>query len=650
MFFLHSTSVNAQSEAMNWYFGNAAGLSFSTSPPSLLLNGVMTVGEGCATISDATGNVLFYSDGMTVWDKTHSIMANGSGLLGGLSPSSGCVILKMPGNNSLYYLFTIHDAFGSNFRYNVIDISLAAGNGSVVTKNVNLFVGNCTEKLAATKHCNGIDYWIVIHEASSNSFRSFQLSSTGINTVAVVSNVGSASAGATLGCMKISPNGKKLGFAISNQGFEMYDFDASTGQVSNFIFLGGTPLLGNWAYGCEFSPNSNIFYGSVYSASGPVNSNRIYQWDLCAGSNTAISASSYTLLGSDLGIRLGMQLAVDGKIYVTRSNSVLSAITSPNSVGIGCGFIDQAFNTLPRTYVWGLPNFMSSYFLQQPNQPPYNYTISNCSTVSFSAAPSVTSAGCFSNSFSLTSTAWDFGDPASGPANTSTLSNPIHIYSGPGSYTANRIYYYSCGGGTDTVSQIITILGPTLSVSSTSINCANLGSATVTAGAGIGPYTYTWLPVVQTGSTAINLTPGSHTVLVYDQGYNCTFTNSINFLPLIPLSGTIVATPSITCNGASTGTAQVVSLQGGSGNQSYLWFNGTQSFTTAFTNSLSAGLWSVNVTDALTGCQVNQSFFISQPPALSPTLSISTPTICAGSSAILSATNSGGTPGYTYLL
>lgn len=100
--------LSAQNEATVWYFGNQAGLNFSTSPPTVLANSSMSVQEGCAVISDGAGNLLFYSDGMTIWDKTHSIMSNGSGLAGYNTPaldgtsSQGCIILPSPSNNNTY--------------------------------------------------------------------------------------------------------------------------------------------------------------------------------------------------------------------------------------------------------------------------------------------------------------------------------------------------------------------------------------------------------------------------------------------------------------------------------------------------------------------------------------------------------------------
>jgi gliding motility-associated-like protein len=109
---------------------------------------------------------------------------------------------------------------------------------------------------------------------------------------------------------------------------------------------------------------------------------------------------------------------------------------------------------------------------------------------------------------------------------------------------------------------------------------------------------------------------------------------------------------SVTCHGASTATANVTNIAGGSGTENYVWFNGLTTHTSS-SALLSAGLWSITVTDAVTGCQINESFFITQPPAMNLVLSSSSPTACAGTSVGLSGVNSGGTPyssgsAYTY--
>ncbi len=681
----------SQNDAKKWYFGYGAGLDFNTNPPTILTNGTMSVTAGCASIADASGNLLFYTNGSTVWDRTHAVMANGTGLASTLNNSGypqTSIILKRPGSATLYYVFSTWpgNAGNAGIYYSIVDISLASGNGSVTTKS-NKIYNTSSGKVSATKHCNGNDIWVVFQDYNWNgnqwlppSFQSFLLASTGVNTLAVIStpttNLVNNNNNGYWGCMKISPNGKKLGTTTGNNnnnnntGFELYDFDNTTGIVSNLLYLplnNNNNFNNNWGYGVEFSPDGTKFYGSRYNNFNNQNVNWpvIAQWDLCAGSPTAIVASMVPIFtvtnnNSNNNYYGTLQLAPNGKIYVARylnvnnnNNTSLGVINNPNASGLACNYVDQGQSIAPKLSYYGLPNFMGSYFIQPPPATPFTHTVSNlfgCQTASFNSiyTPSTVALGCASQGYTLTNILWNFGDPSSGINNTSNLSNPSHAYTTLGTYTAQLILYYSCGGGTDTIRQVINVNQPCISVNSTSITCANLGSATVAATGGIGPFSYTWMPSGQTNSVATGLSPGTYTLSVFDFGNNFTYTATTTFNSLIPLLGNLSNSSSLACNGVATGTANYTNITGGSGSQNFLWTNGLVSYTAATPNTLSAGLWSVTVSDGLTGCAINDVFFINQPSATTLNLSSSTGTSCVGTEIILTGTTSGGTPGYTY--
>ncbi len=189
---------------------------------------------------------------------------------------------------------------------------------------------------------------------------------------------------------------------------------------------------------------------------------------------------------------------------------------------------------------------------------------------------------------------------------------------------------------------------PTLSFTTYSITCASLGIATVYPAGGIGPFNYTWLPTAQTNSVASSLPPGTYTLYTFDGGTGCTSTATTVFNSLIPLSGNLLNSPSVTCNGAFTGSATVTNLAGGSPSQNYLWSNGISTHTSQLVNTISAGNWSVTVTDALTGCIIYSVFTVTQPPALTLNIASNTPTQCATYNIALTSTASGGTPGYNF--
>src|SRR4051812_35350985 len=73
-----------QKQANNWLFGSSQGLNFNTTPPSFISGNMTTIG-GWSAISDEDGSLLFFTNGQTIWDQSHTIMSNGNGLFGGNS-------------------------------------------------------------------------------------------------------------------------------------------------------------------------------------------------------------------------------------------------------------------------------------------------------------------------------------------------------------------------------------------------------------------------------------------------------------------------------------------------------------------------------------------------------------------------------------
>ncbi|MBC7863482.1 MAG: T9SS type A sorting domain-containing protein [Bacteroidia bacterium] len=334
----------AQREADNWQFGLNLGMNFSTGVPNVIGSQVGT-GEGCSSISNAaTGALLFYTNGVFVWDKNGTIMPNGSGLLGDSSSTQAALIVPQPGSANIYYVFTT-DAMGGadGFKYSVVDMSLNSGLGDVTTKNFAVLTP-VTEKLAAVKDPATNDYWIMVHEWGNSDFYAYKLTSAGLMNP-VVSSVGSPHTTGvpfnTYGQMKFNGCGTKLGVAIGYQDSgEIFDFNSTTGVVSNPVFLS----LPDHAYGLEFSPGGNLVYISNYGQSGGAAT--LMQFDLSAGNSAAVMATQINLnVGSDIR---GMQLSNDGKIYCVRSyNQYLGTINRPDSIGANCNYVDISVDLDP---------------------------------------------------------------------------------------------------------------------------------------------------------------------------------------------------------------------------------------------------------------------------------------------------------------
>ena len=372
--------IFSQNEGNIWYFGYGAGLDFNSGSPVPIHNGQLQTLEGCATISDNNGNLLFYTDGMTVYDRNHTVMPNGTGLLGDNSSTQSGVIVQQPGSASIYYIFSVDGITGSSggLAYSEVDLTLNGGLGDITSvKNIMLFPQG-DEKVTAVPHQNGVDYWVVSRLSNTNEYRAYLLSSTGFNPSPVVTTIGPIYP-STIGYMKGSPNGNKLAVGSGYHGWDLIDFDNSTGVLTNLMHFepGNTfPLF--VSYGVEFSPDGNLLYiSNWYNNWGSWNSNNlvpdILQYNLLAGTGSQIDIENSVVviaypanINGPFGFPNGgaaIQLAPDGKIYhVFDGCSHLSAINNPNIIGAGCNYVSNVIDYSPGMGGLGLPTFFSSIF------------------------------------------------------------------------------------------------------------------------------------------------------------------------------------------------------------------------------------------------------------------------------------------------
>jgi len=540
----NSSLFFSQNEFSKWYFGSFAGLDFATSPPTILTNGSLNTAEGCATISDNTSNLLFYTTGVTVYNSSHAIMANGMGLAGNLSTTQSAVIVKQPGANTLYYIFTIDQAGGGNgYRYSIVDMSLAAGLGSVTVKNATLYAPSC-EKQVAVRHCNGRDVWIISHEYNSNSFRSYLLTSAGLNLTPIITSIGEVAGQgntngliSTAGHMKISPDGKKLALAIAGVsvpnnlglgGFQLFDFDASSGVISNSLILLNAPNTVGNPYGIEFSADGSKLYANPQPPN-PTIAASLYQWDICSQFSTAIIASQYSInLGTNIALG-ALQRAINDKIYLVNAGpglpQTLHVINNPNATGAAMGFTLNGQSIAPKNCTQGLPNYINPY--TKPTPAPLTNTIA-CQKVNFGVPVTSFSSGCSSTPYPPSGYLWDFGEASSGAANTSTLTNPAHTYSALGTYTVQLILLNNCTN--DTLKKVINIttLGPTPAVSGPSVICR--GEKYVYAASGGSTYLWANNNSTTATQTLAPTTTTSYTVSATTNGCTLskTFTVTVN--------------------------------------------------------------------------------------------------------------------------
>jgi gliding motility-associated-like protein len=560
------SSTYAQKQANNWYFGERAGISFNNGTPVFLLNSSMNHNNGCATISDSDGNLLFYTNGMTVWNKNHQPMPNGTGLLGSSSGFQNCVIVPFPEIMDKFYIFTVGSCDNMNtncigLHYSIVDISL--GNGGDIDpfyKNISLLHSPLSiEKVTALRHTNNEDYWIIVRNLSEpdNEFHAYQITKNGINPTPVRSPslvFTPCFTGANRGAMKVSPDGKNFismnVYAYAGtSGNEIGSFDASTGLVS-ILFTFETSFGNFHGRGAEFSQNSNFLYLTNEAADYQ---NHILQYDLTKVYNYSEFLASMTDIGLG-GKSRDLQAGPDGKIYVARHNKeYLGVINNPELQGTACDYDSLGVYLGGRYCKYSLPQFIQTYFLR------FEYE-GECAGENFIFTPNFNPVP--------DSIHWDFGDPGSGANNTSNELNPAHTYLQSGIYTVTAFVRYP-DGRTETATREVTVtaLPEPYPVSDTVI-CKG---STVTLQAESGFDSYLWSNNQTTDFIMVSDTGSYWVEAVNADGCIGRDTVHVGWHPLPQLTTDTIISPT-TC-GNSIGAITGVNIIGGTPPYNVFWLN-----------------------------------------------------------------------------
>jgi len=373
LLFCFSYNTQAQKETNNWFFAQGSGLDFGSDPPRLI-EGQTNGYNGTASISDSEGNLLFYTDGFKVWNRAHRVMPNGSGL--NASTSAGAtpvMIVPWPETDSLYYIFvTPQSQLSRPFSYSLVDMRLDNGMGDVTEKNVGFTSRIVQPRISAVHHSNGIDVWVLVHEEESDLFLSYLVDEEGIQEKPVINKIGIKNELFNVGELKFSVNGKKIAMASVALGVvELFDFNNTTGELSNLTTLSDFESVNGGPYGIAFSPNNEFLYVTDGFSSVSVfldNDSHLYQYSLTQNQNIEATRRR---LSKNLS-SWGMQLASDGKIYVAGvkdgfflsvEEEFLSVINAPDKEGIDADFEFEGLNLDKEiSPLAALPNFIQSFF------------------------------------------------------------------------------------------------------------------------------------------------------------------------------------------------------------------------------------------------------------------------------------------------
>lgn len=559
-----------------WYFGNYAGVSFKndgTVKP--LTNGKISTQEGVASISDINGNLLFYSDGLTIWDKTHTPMPNANGdLNGNWSSTESATIVPNPVNTNQYYVFTLDELAGyKGFSYSIVDMTLN-GNGSQIPlgdvvlgqKNIQLLTP-CTEKIEIICGYNN-DYWIVVHGWNNNNFYSYKLDANGLNTVPIITSIGAIHTGSTntttngnaVGYMKVSPQYNKIALANrSNNCIDVFDFNISTGVVSNELNI--HPVDPSIIDGLEFSPNGKyIFFASR---------RLIERYSFETNSAITIAIDSASLLSaSNVAIR-ALQIGPDNNIYVSiLPLNYLSKIENPESVNpiLVVNSIFLNVDNQDRYCKYGLP----AIFYPAPQLPivQISQTCSN-DTIMLTASSNVN--GSF---------LWNTGET------TSSIFVP----------KMNKTYSVTVSYDGNTATDSISINPMTATVTKSDIFCENncIGTASVNVLGGFAPYNFKW-ENGETNSSIQNLCAGNYLVTISDS-LGCSLIENVSILAnyLSSISGIVQYSGGLLTNGEAEIILYSSTTDNGMGHQKYATtlIDSTNSFTF---NNIPAGNYYIKV-------------------------------------------------------
>jgi hypothetical protein len=372
LFCLFSFCLHAERYGNIWQFGSMAGIDFNQCLPLLLTDGVNTGFEGCASYCDGEGDLIFYTNSDTVWNRFHQVMPSGH-LVGSSGSLSQVIIIPKPGSIHIYYIITtkVQAAGSLTLQYHEIDMQADNGRGDVISANNVMTSLIVTEQIAATWQSNNFDIWLMTHEYGTNNFLAFSVTSNGINTSPVISPTGPSHTVCTSninarGQIKFSPDGYKLAFNGNGIGgndatniLAIFDFDRTSGVVSHPIDL---PYC-RGEFGLSFSPDGSKLYGSTWKAFSfsSTDYNYLYQFDLSSADSATIAASRIIIDSLPLtsGAFGDLKLAPDGRIFLTISNaSSLGVINSPDHSGLACNYSRIGLSLGTRICNFGLNNYI----------------------------------------------------------------------------------------------------------------------------------------------------------------------------------------------------------------------------------------------------------------------------------------------------
>ena len=373
-FLLTLLSVNAQNQTNNWFFGSRAALLTKNTNETFLDNSKMIALKGSSSISDNTGELLFYTNGENIWNKNHKTLKNGLRVLGDRNAAQNSIIIPILDNPNKYYLFTS----SASLYFSEIDMSKDSGLGEIVSKN-NLLIPSGVRGITGVHHKDGKSIWVLVSSSSekgvkNTSFYAYLIKSNGTIEPPIISKDLFYERKGD-GIIKLSPNGKKLAATnLDNDtsgNLVMFNFNSTTGVVSDKSSMIVSKIFFQVVrlYGVEFSNDSNFLYTTAIEEvlfNGDENTDPksyLYQYDL----NRSGPFDQLSIFeDEDLFEPSSLQLSRNGKIYRAMKKKDNSTFNLLGQLKTPHKFKEPNFeiniDLAPSKSELGLPNFIQSYF------------------------------------------------------------------------------------------------------------------------------------------------------------------------------------------------------------------------------------------------------------------------------------------------
>ena len=613
-------------------------------------NVTVTDGNSCTTTASAVVTGPSSALSASVLSTTDINCAGGN---------TGAINLSVSGGTSPYTYLWSDGATTQNRT------GLSAGTYSVTVRDAN----NCTRELSGITINSLSATTIALQSSNISCFGggngSIQLTATGVSPFNI----------AWTGPSSGNPAGNEI--TVSGGSFTIPSLVAGTYTLTvtdgnGCVSTRSRTLTSPAALTATATGGDFLCFGDGGSVNLAVNGGSppyTYSWTRTGG---GFSASTQNLTGLTAGtynvtVTDGNSCTTTASAVVTGPSSALSAsvlsTTDINCAGGNTGAINLSVSggTSPYTYLWsdgattqnrtGLSAGTYSVTVRDANnctRELSGITINSLSATTIALQSS--NISCFgggNGSIQLTATGVSpFNIAWTGPSSGNPAGNEITVSGG--SFTIPSLvagtYTLTVTDGNGCVSTRSRTLTSPAALTATATGGDFLcfgdgGAVNLTVSGGTSPYTYSWTRsgggFSASTQNLTGLTADTYNVIITDAN-GCTASGSaVVSGPGSALSASVLSTTDVACSGGSTGAINLTT-SGGTSPYTYLWSNGA---TTASLTGLSAGAYSVRVTDA-NGCIVTTSTSITQPPVLSLSMNKSDPTCPPGA---ISPVNSDGT-------